>query len=114
VVAAAPDDGSRGAELFRKCAACHTVTADGGHRAGPTLHRLFGRTAGSRADYPYSAALEASDLVWTEHTVARLFEVGPEVMVPGSKMPLQRLPDARDRADLVAYLKRITMPESSE
>jgi cytochrome c len=112
--AAAPDDGSRGAELFRKCVACHTVTADGGHRAGPTLHRLFGRTAGSRADYPYSAALEGSDLVWTEQTVARLFEVGPDVMVPGSKMPLQRLPDARDRADLVAYLKRITMPESSE
>ena len=112
--AAAPGDGSRGAELFRKCVACHTVTADGGHRAGPTLHRLFGRTAGSRADYPYSAALEASDVVWTEQTVARLFEVGPDVMVPGSKMPLQRLPDARDRAELVGYLKRITMPENSE
>jgi cytochrome c len=52
--------------------------------------------------------------VWTEQTVARLFEVGPDVMVPGSKMPLQRLPDARDRADLDTYLKRITMPESSE
>jgi cytochrome c len=114
VVAAIPENGSRGAELFRKCVACHTVTADGGHRAGPTLHRLFGRTAGTRADYPYSAALQASDLVWTEQTVARLFEVGPDVMVPGSKMPLQRMPDARDRADLVAYLKRITMSESSE
>ena len=112
--AAMPEDDTRGALLFRKCAACHTVTPDGDHRAGPTLHRLFGRTAGSRADYPYSAALEASDLVWTEETVARLFEVGPDVMVPGSKMPLQRLPDARDRADLVAYLKRITAPGGRE
>jgi cytochrome c len=102
------EDDSRGAELFRKCAACHTVTPDGDHRAGPTLYRLFGRTAGSRSDYPYSAALKESDLVWTEQTVARLFELGPEVMVPGSKMPLQRLPNARDRADLIAYLKQIT------
>jgi cytochrome c len=112
--AAAPDDGSRGAELFRKCSACHTVTADGEHRAGPTLYRLFGRTAGSHADYRYSAALEGSDLVWTEQTVARLFEVGPDVMVPGSKMPLQRMPDPRDRADLVAYLKRVTMPDQGK
>lgn len=109
-VAALPDEGSRGAELFRKCVACHTVTPDGGHRAGPTLYRLFGRTAGAQPDYPYSDALEHSDLVWTEETVARLFEVGPDVLVPGSKMPLQRMPDARDRAALVAYLKRITTP----
>jgi cytochrome c len=112
--AAMQEDDSRGAELFRKCAACHTVTPDGDHRAGPTLYRLFGRAAGSRSDYPYSAALEESDLVWTEQTVARLFEVGPEVMVPGSKMPLQRLPDPQDRADLIAYLKQITAPGRRE
>jgi cytochrome c len=109
-IAALPDDGSRGAALFRKCVACHTVTPDGGHRAGPTLYRLFGRTAGSHQGYPYSAALERSDLVWTEETVARLFEVGPEVLVPGSKMPLQRMPSAEDRAALVAYLRRVTGP----
>ena len=45
---------------------------------------------------------------------ARLFEVGPEVMVPGSKMPLQRLPNAQDRADLIAYLKQITAPDRRE
>jgi cytochrome c len=109
-VAALPDEGSRGAELFRKCVACHTVTPDGDHRAGPTLYRLFGRTAGSHPDYPYSAALAQSDLVWTEETVARLFEVGPEVLVPGSKMPLQRMPSAEDREALVAYLRRVTGP----
>ena len=108
--AAGPDDGSRGARLFRKCAACHTVTPDGGHRAGPTLYGLFGRTAGSRPDYPYSAALEHSHLVWTKKTVARLFEVGPQVLVPGSKMPLQRMPSAADRKALVAYLSRVTRP----
>jgi cytochrome c len=110
VAAALPDDGSRGVELFRKCVACHTVTPDGGHRAGPTLYRLFGRPAGSHPDYPYSEALEQSEVIWTEETVARLFEVGPDIMVPGSKMPLQRVPSAADRAALVGYLKRITTP----
>ena len=100
----------RGAELFRGCSACHTVTPDGGHRAGPTLYGLFGRTAGSQPGYPYSAALLDSTLVWTEASVARLFEIGPEHFVPGSKMPLQRMPDAADRAELIAYLKRITAP----
>lgn len=105
------DDGSRGAELFRKCSACHTVAPDGGHRAGPTLYGLFGRKAGSRPGYPYSRALRESDVVWTEETVSRLFAVGPDEFVPGSKMPLQRMPDAADRARLVAYLKRITAPD---
>ena len=114
VAAAMPDDGSRGALLFRKCAACHTLTADGDHRAGPILYRLFGRVAGSQPNYPYSTVLEESDLVWTEETVARLFEVGPEVLVPGSKMPLQRLPNAEDRADLIAWLKQVTAPEAGK
>jgi cytochrome c len=105
---AAPDVDERGAELFKKCVACHTVTPDGGHKAGPTLHGLFGRVAGSHPGYPYSAALRESDLVWTAKTIDRLFDVGPDELVPGSKMPLQRMPDAADRARLIAYLKQVT------
>jgi cytochrome c len=108
------DEGSRGARLFKKCAACHTVTPDGGHKAGPSLHGLFGRTAGSRADYPYSEALRVSGLVWTGETVARLFEIGPDRLLPGTKMPLQRMPDAGDRAELIAHLKRITAPGAAD
>jgi cytochrome c len=112
--ATAGNEASRGAQLFKKCAACHTVTPDGGHKAGPSLHRLFGRTAGSRADYPYSEALRVSELVWTEETVGRLFEIGPDRLLPGTKMPLQRMPDADDRAELIAHLKRITAPGAAD
>jgi cytochrome c len=101
---------AEGARLFRKCAICHSITADGGGRAGPTLYRIFGRRAGSVADYPYSGALRESDVVWTEATLDDLFEHGPDQMTPGSKMPLQRIPNARERAELIAYLKRITAP----
>ncbi|MCL6607157.1 MAG: c-type cytochrome [Geminicoccaceae bacterium] len=103
-------EGERGAKLFRACVACHTVTADGGNRAGPTLYRLFGRPAGSVPGYPYSESLAKSGIVWSEETVDRLFALGPETFTPGSKMPLQRMPDPADRAALIAYLKRVTTP----
>ena len=109
--AAAPvGEVDRGAKLFRACVACHTVTADGGNRAGPTLYRLFGRPAGTVPGYPYSETLAKSGIVWSEETVDRLFALGPETFTPGSKMPLQRMPDPADRAALIAYLKRVTTP----
>ena len=102
----------RGAELFRKCAACHTVTANGAKRAGPTLYGLFGRPAGAVGDYKYSEALRGTGLVWTEQTVDALFAEGPHSFTPGSKMPLQQMPSAEDRANLIAFLKRITAPRN--
>jgi cytochrome c len=100
-----PGDAAKGEALFRACAVCHTLTPDGGRRAGPTLWRVFGRKAGAVEGYRYSPALKDSGIVWTEETVARLFEVGPDVMAPGSRMPLQTIGDAQQRADLVAYLR---------
>jgi cytochrome c len=105
-----PVESERGARLFRACAACHTVTADGGNRAGPSLYGLFGRPAASVRGYGYSEALVRSGIVWSEETVDRLFALGPETLTPGSKMPLQRMPDPVDRAALIAYLKRVTRP----
>jgi cytochrome c len=98
----------RGRELFRKCVVCHTVVPGGANRAGPRLWGVFGRRAGSVADFNYSAALRDSDIVWTEETIGRLFEIGPERLTPGSKMPLQRMADPRDRAELLGYLKQVT------
>lgn len=99
---------ARGRELFRTCIACHSLDPDGGGRAGPSLHRLYGRPAGSYPGYTYSEALRERPVVWTEETLARLFELGPEHYTPGSKMPLQRLPDAADRRALAAYIAAVT------
>jgi len=112
--AALPEADSRGAELFRKCAACHTLTPDGGHRAGPTLYRLFGREAGGLPGYDYSPALTRAEIVWTPETVSRLFAQGPHVVTPGSKMPIQRMPDAQDRRALIAYIQRHAMPDGAK
>lgn len=102
---AAAFDGSRGAEVWRACAVCHTLDPDDGGRAGPTLHGVFGRRIATAPGYAYSEALRALDIVWTETTVAALFEAGPEAYTPGSRMPEQRLPDPADRAALIEFLR---------
>jgi cytochrome c len=101
------DDGSRGAEVWRACAVCHSLDPDDRGRAGPTLHGVFGRRIGTAQGYDYSPALRELDIVWTPETVAALFEHGPEAYTPGSRMPEQRLPDPEDRAALVEFLERV-------
>ncbi len=103
-------DGDRGARMFRACAACHTLTPDGGNRAGPTLHGLFGRRIASLPGYDFSPALRGMDVVWTPDTVSALFEQGPARYTPGTKMPEQTISDPADRAALMAFLARATAP----
>jgi cytochrome c len=100
--------GDRGAEVYRACIACHTLGPDEGPRAGPSLHRLFGRRIASLPGYSYSEALKTLDIVWTPETVARLFEVGPMQYTPGTKMPEQTIGSAEDRTALVEFLARAT------
>ena len=97
-------------QFARKCSVCHTLVPDGARRAGPTLYNLFGREAGTLPGYKYSQALLDSDIIWAEDTIHRLFTDGPDVVTPGTKMPIQRMKNKSDRHDLIAYLKQATKP----
>lgn len=100
--------GDHGAEIFRACVACHTLSANEAQRAGPTLAGLFGRKIASLPGYRFSEALKTMDIVWTPETVAKLFEVGPNAYTPGTKMPEQRIGSAEDRRALTDFLARAT------
>ncbi|MEK9281848.1 MULTISPECIES: c-type cytochrome [unclassified Bradyrhizobium] len=100
--------GDRGAEVFRACVACHTLSAKEAQRAGPTLAGLFGRRIASLPGYRFSEALKKMEIVWTPETVAKLFEVGPTAYTPGTKMPEQRIGSAEDRRALTDFLSRAT------
>ena len=97
-------------QFARKCSVCHTLVPDGARRAGPTLYNLFGREAGTLPGYKYSQALLDPDIIWAEDTIHRLFTDGPDVVTPGTKMPIQRMKNKSDRHDLIAYLKQATKP----
>jgi cytochrome c len=114
VVMGTPEDplaafaGDHGAEVFRACIACHTLRADEGVRAGPTLAGIFGRRIATLPGYNFSEALKQLDIVWTPETVAKLFDVGPMTYTPGTKMPEQRIGSSEDRAALVQFLEKAT------
>ena len=97
-----------GADVFRACVACHTLRADEGERAGPTLAGIFGRRIATLPGYNFSKALKKLDIVWTPETVSKLFEVGPAAYTPGTKMPEQRIGSPEDRAALMRFLEKAT------
>src|SRR5262249_51634758 len=114
VVMGAPEDplaryaGDPGAEVYRACVACHTLSPDEGNRAGPTLAGIFGRRIATLPGYNFSAALKTLDIVWTPETVAKLFELGPATYTPGTKMPEQTIGSPQDRDALVKFLEKVT------
>lgn len=97
-------------EFQRKCSVCHTLIQDDKNRAGPTLYKLFGREAGSLKGYKFSKALIKLKLIWNEETISRLFDEGPDIVTPGSKMPVQRLKAVHRRDALIQFLKKATAP----
>jgi cytochrome c len=100
--------GDHGAEVFRACVACHTLSPDEGNKAGPTLYGIFGRRIATLPGYNFSSALKKLEIVWTPETVSKLFEVGPEHYTPGTKMPEQTIGSAEDRKALVEFLAKTT------
>jgi cytochrome c len=101
--------GDHGAEVFRACVSCHTLTPDEGNKAGPTLWHVFGRRIATLPGYNFSPALKTLDIVWSKETVAKLFEIGPAHYTPGTKMPEQTIGSPEDRQALVDFLGRVTV-----
>lgn len=114
VVVGAPEDplaaytGDHGAEVFRACVACHTLTPDEGNKAGPSLAGIFGRRIGTLPGYHYSDALKHMNIIWTPDAVSKMFEVGPMTYTPGTKMPEQTIGSPEDRKALVDFLAKAT------
>lgn len=99
-------DAARGAKKYEECAACHS-TERGNNNVGPTLHGVLDRKAAALPEYRYSPALRRSNIVWTPQTLDS-FIADPQAMVPANRMPYAGMPDAADRADLIAYLQKAT------
>lgn len=96
-----------GAQVYRACIACHTLKAEDGPRAGPTLAGVFGRRIASLPGYDFSPALKKLEIVWTPETLSKLFEIGPAAYTPGTKMPEQKV-GASDLQALVKFLQKAT------
>ena len=104
--ALAAGDAAQGEKVFNKCKTCHTLEA-GKNKIGPSLHGLFGRTAGTVEGFPYSDAMKNSGIVWDAETLDH-YLTKPKDLVPGNKMSFSGLPKDEDRANVIEYLKGAT------
>lgn len=99
---------ANGKTIFeQRCGICHAVTKDpGGPVAGPSMVGLIGRKAAAEPGFTmYSPALKKYGVTWNAKTLDEFLTM-PMQKVPGTTMPMM-LPDAKERADVIAYLSSI-------
>ena len=100
-----------GADVFKKCRACHLIGEGAKDSVGPNLTGVVGRTAGKGETYKlYSdnmKELGTKGLVWDDANLDRYLE-NPKAVAPQGKMAFPGLKDKSDRDDLIAYLKKYT------
>ena len=104
IAPALAQDAAAGGMAFQQCAECHSPGNSDG--AGPGLKGIFGRRAGTKAGFEYSPALAKSTLVWNDVALDN-FLTNPQKALPGTTMAWPGDPDAKERADLIAYLKTL-------
>lgn len=103
----AAGDARRGAQLFRACAACHSVKP-GDHMTGPSLAHVWNHRAGQSEGFNrYSDALKKSNLTWDAATLDRWL-AGPDSLVPGTTMTFPGMKEEASRLDLIAYLESLS------
>lgn len=97
-------DAVAGKTVFAQCSACHAIDDKNG--AGPSLKGIVGRASGSVAGFHYSRALKSIGYEWDVHSLDA-FIADPQKAIPGNAMPFSGLPDASQRANLIAYLQTL-------
>lgn len=100
-----PEDG---AQVFKKCRACHAIGADAFNRTGPHLNEIFGRRAGSVEEFRYSDGLTRmgnDGLVWDIDSLDAYIE-NPKAFASDTRMNFPGLKDEGERGDLLAFLRQ--------
>ena len=90
----------------RTCNVCHSFNKGGKVVYGPNLFDIYGKPAASIEGYTYSTALKNSGLVWNDKNLAD-FVSNPEQFVKGTKARFPGLKSAKDKADVLAYIKSL-------
>ncbi len=111
--ALAEGDAAKGKAAFAlKCALCHQVGEGAKVVIGPPLNGIVGQKAGAFPGFAYTPGFKEifADTTWTDENLDPWI-ANPKALVPASMMALTftGIPEAGERADIIAYLN--TIPE---
>lgn len=99
-------DAAKGAEVFKKCAACHTINQGGANGVGPNLYATLGEgIAEGKGGFAFSDALKAVGGKW-DFDKMNAWLTSPRKFAPGTKMTFAGLSNAQDRADIILYINQ--------
>lgn len=99
-------DAAKGAEVFKKCAACHTVNQGGANGVGPNLYATLGEgIAQGKAGFAFSDALKSVGGTW-DFDKMNAWLTSPRKFAPGTKMTFAGLGNAQDRANVILYINQ--------
>jgi len=96
-------DPAKGAEVFKKCASCHTINSGGANGIGPNLFGVLGKKHGHMAGFAYSPGLLAKEGNWDFDGLNEWLK-SPKKYVDGTKMSFAGLSKPEDRANIIAYI----------
>jgi cytochrome c len=96
-------DPVKGAEIFKKCTSCHTITSGGANGVGPNLYGVMGKKHGHMAGFGYSPGMLAMPGVW-DWDAMNTWLTSPKKYVSGTKMSFAGLSNPEDRASVIRYI----------
>ena len=96
-------DPAKGADVFKKCVACHTINQGGANGIGPNLWGALGKAHGHVPGFAYSDALKGVAGNWDFAGMDKWL-ASPRKYAPGTKMTFAGLSKPEDRANLIAYM----------
>ncbi|WP_375394678.1 c-type cytochrome [uncultured Sphingomonas sp.] len=99
-------DAARGGEVFKKCAACHTIDQGGANGIGPNLYGTLGEGIGQgKAGFAFSDALKGVGGNW-DFEKMNAWLTSPRKFAPGTKMTFAGLSSPQDRANVLLYINQ--------
>jgi len=101
-------DAAEGEFVFQdNCGICHSAEQGAGHKIGPNLFGVVGRTSGTAEGFAnFSAAMTGAAVTWSPETL-ETFLNGPAEMIPGTIMGFPGFSNPEDEANLIAYLETL-------
>lgn len=98
---AANGNAETGKQLFeRRCTGCHSLDKN---KEGPRLRDVYGRKAGTVADFSYSNELKAANIIWDERSLDQWL-LNPDAVVSDNNMAFH-VSNPQQRADIIQFLR---------